>query len=70
MMDPRSKDSIRAIEAKQLEIEITLEVIIDTLAVIYKLVRSTNESTVRKYGGGKKNTVAKVVDKIKGKNES
>jgi len=69
-MDPRSKDSIRAIEAKQLEIEITLEVIIDTLAVIYKLVRSTNESTVRKYGGGKKNTVAKVVDKIKGKNES
>jgi len=53
-MDPRSKDSIRAIEAKQKEIEKTLEVVLDTLAMMYKLVRSTNESVVRKYNKGKK----------------
>lgn len=71
MLDPRTKDAIRNIpEALQTLLERMDELEI-LLIDIHKFTRSTNESVVRKYGDGKKNTVAKVMAKVKGeKNES
>lgn len=65
-MDPRTRDAIRAIPKTMEDFSNRLTEMEKTIADIYKFTRSTNESVVRKYGGGKKNTVAKVVDKFKG----
>jgi len=63
-MDPRTRDAIRQtpIELEKLKKRIDgLEKLIES---IYKFTRSTNESVVRKYGGGKKNTVIKAVESL------
>lgn len=66
MLDPRTRDAIRVIP----EVLQTLTERLDELELllldIHKFTRSTNESVVRKYGGGEKNTVAKVLAKVAG----
>ena len=71
MLDPRTRDAIRAIpEALEAVVE-RLDNIEKMLIDVHKFTRSTNESVVRKYGGGEKNTVAKVLSKVTGnKDES
>lgn len=65
-LDPRTRDAIRAIPGALQTITERLDNLEAMVIQIHKFTRSTNESTVRKYGGGKKNTVAKVIAKVKG----
>lgn len=71
MLDPRTRDAIREIPDELSELREKIESLEELMVSVYKLTRSTNESVVRKYGDGKKNTVQKVAkavgDKVKGK---
>lgn len=64
-MDPRLKDSIREAERVSKENAERLDRIETLLVGIYKLIRSTNEAVVRKFGAEKvKNTAHAVATKI------
>lgn len=71
MLDPRTRDAIREIPGELEDMNKRIEALEELCVGIYKLARSTNESIVRKYGDGKKNTAQKVAkavgDKVKGK---
>lgn len=67
MLDPRTKDAIRSIPEALKQLDERLSALEELVGTVYKLTRSTNESVVRKYGGGKKNTVAKIKEKVTGK---
>lgn len=62
-MDPRTRDAIRQIPEELEELRNRLDAVEELSIGIYKLVRSTNESVVRKYGKGK-NTAAKVAKEV------
>lgn len=62
-MDPRTRDAIRQIPEELTELKERLDSLEELSIGIYKLVRSTNEAIVRKYGKDK-NTAAKVAEEI------
>jgi len=62
-MDPRTKDAIRSFPIVLKTLNERVTACEEVLEKIYKLTRSTNESIVRKYGGGKKNTAAQIKGK-------
>jgi len=59
MLDPRTRDAIRQIPDSIDELTTRMDEMEKLLIDIHKFTRSTNESVVRKYGDGKKNTVPK-----------
>ena len=61
MIDPRTKDAIRNIPVSLAVLTERVEILEKLIIDIHKFTRSTNESVVRKYGKGKKNTVAKIM---------
>ena len=64
-MDPRLKDSIREAERVAKENAERLDRLEELMVGMYKLIRSTNEAAVRKFGGEKvKNTAQAVATKI------
>lgn len=63
-LDPRTRDAIRAIPKELKELKEAIEALSVLTESIYRLTRSTNESVVRKYGKGKKNTATKVAKKV------
>jgi len=63
-MDPRTRDAIRQIPIELEKLKKRVSSLEKIMKDVHKFTRSTNESVVRKYGGGKKNTVVKVVEKI------
>ena len=65
-LDPRTRDAIRQTPETLEELIIRIEELEKLLIDIHKFTRSTNESVVRKYGGGEKNTVSKVIAKVTG----
>jgi len=59
MLDPRTRDAIRALPLALNDLVERVDNLEAMIIDIHKFTRSTNESVVRKYGGGKKNTVKK-----------
>lgn len=66
-LDPRTRDAIRAVPKELKELRQAVDELSVLTESIYKLTRSTNESVVRKYGGGKKNTAKKVAEAVSDK---
>lgn len=68
-LDPRTRDAIREIPEALETLTERIEALELYLIDIHKFTRSTNESVVRKYGGGEKNAISKMVANIKGEED-